>query len=574
MIGIYFAAFIISILMVILLVCIGKRQNLTYFLLVFVTVAISNGGYFGLATSSNVEEAVLATQITYFGGMFLPLFMFLCVLQLCKLHIPDWVVPILFVIDTAILGGVFSIGYSTVYYKSMELRTENGVSYLVKEYGPLHKLYIIMQVGYVAAMFLVSAYSFWRQKKVSFKTINGLLFIEFISVICYVVRRLSPGIMDWQCAIYLVDEIVILFMLQRMGMYDISGTVTSTLEQMEEYAYIVFDRKKRFIGSNELAKKFLPELDSVKIDHTIGEEETFLKENIVQWMEDCDYGRQKEVYYLSRNGAALKCTVKFMYYGIMSGKIGYIIEIVDDTKQQKYIELLNNYNAELEETVQKKTEHILDMQRKMVLGMADMIESRDMNTGGHIKRTSAAVAIFAKELQKFGEEFQFSDQFLENVIKAAPMHDLGKIAVDDRILRKPGKFTPEEFEQMKTHSAKGAKIVESVLSGVEDTEFVRIAKNIAKYHHEKWNGQGYPENLGGLDIPPEARIMALADVFDALVSKRCYKEKMGYDEAFGIIEDSLGTHFDPVLGRLFINCREELEQFYNQALKEQSSEEK
>lgn len=574
MIGIYFAAFIISILMVILLVCIGKRQNLTYFLLVFVTVAISNGGYFGLATSSNVEEAVLATQITYFGGMFLPLFMFLCVLQLCKLHIPDWVVPILFVIDTAILGGVFSIGYSTVYYKSMELRTENGVSYLVKEYGPLHKLYIIMQVGYVAAMFLVSAYSFWRQKKVSFKTINGLLFIEFISVICYVERRLGPGIMDWQCAIYIVDEIVILFMLQRMGMYDISGTVTSTLEQMEEYAYIVFDRKKRFIGSNELAKKFLPELDSVKIDHTIGEEETFLKENIVQWMEDCDYGRQKEVYYLSRNGAALKCTVKFMYYGIMSGKIGYIIEIVDDTKQQKYIELLNNYNAELEETVKKKTEHISDMQKKMVLGMADIIESRDTNTGGHIKRTSGAIAIYAKELQKYGEEFQFSDEFLDNVIKAAPMHDLGKIAVDDRILRKPGKFTPEEFEQMKTHSAKGAKIVESVLSGVEDTEFVRIAKNIAKYHHEKWNGQGYPENLGGLDIPPEARIMALADVFDALVSKRCYKEKMGYDEAFGIIEDSLGTHFDPVLGRLFINCREELEGFYNQALKEEDSEEK
>ena len=117
MVGIYFAAFIISILAVILLVCIGKRQNITYFLLVFVTVAISNGGYFALATSSNVEEAVLATQITYFGGVFLPLFMFLCVLQLCKLHIPDWVVPILFVIDTVILGGVFSIGYSEVYYK-------------------------------------------------------------------------------------------------------------------------------------------------------------------------------------------------------------------------------------------------------------------------------------------------------------------------------------------------------------------------------------------------------------------------------------------------------------------------
>ena len=572
MVGIYFAAFIISILAVILLVCVGKRQNITYFLLVFVTVAISNGGYFALATSSNVEEAVLATQITYFGGVFLPLFMFLCVLQLCKLHIPDWVVPILFIIDTVIMGGVFSIGYSEVYYKSMEFRTVNGVSYLVKEYGPLHKLYIVMQAGYVAAMFLVSAYSFWRQKNVSFKTINGLLFIEFISIGCYGVRRLMPGVMDWQCVIYIVDEIVILSMLQRMGMYDISRTVMSTQEQMEEYAYIIFDRKKNYIGSNELARKFLPELYFLKIDHPIDESEPFLQEHLVQWMENCDKEQQEEKNYLLRDGINLKCTVKFMYYGITNEKIGYLIEIVDDTKQQKYIEFLNNYNAELAETVDKKTAHISDMQNKMVLGMADIIESRDMNTGGHIKRTSGAIAIFAKELQRFGEEFKFSDRFLENLIKAAPMHDLGKIAVDDRILRKPGKFTPEEFEEMKTHSVKGAEIVERVLSGVEDTEFVQLAINVAKYHHEKWNGQGYPEKLGGLDIPPEARIMALADVFDALVSKRCYKEKMSYDEAFAIIEDSLGTHFDPVLGRLFINCREELEQFYNQALEEDSEE--
>ena len=203
------------------------------------------------------------------------------------------------------------------------------------------------------------------------------------------------------------------------------------------------------------------------------------------------------------------------------------------------------------------------IRQEIVLGMADIIENRDISTGGHIKRTSGAVAIFARELEKYGKEFNFSERFLEHVIRAAPMHDLGKIAVDDRLLRKPGKFTPEEFEEMKSHSAKGAEIVEKVLSGVEDTKFVQIAKNIAKYHHEKWNGRGYPEKLSEDDIPMEARIMALADVFDALVSKRYYKEKMSYDEAFVIMEESLGSHFDPVLGRLFINCRNELEEFYN-----------
>ena len=171
--------------------------------------------------------------------------------------------------------------------------------------------------------------------------------------------------------------------------------------------------------------------------------------------------------------------------------------------------------------------------------------------------------IFINELKIYAEEYRFPDEFLTSVVKAAPMHDLGKIAVDDRILRKPGKFTPEEFDEMKKHSEKGAEIVGQILDGVENEAFVRIAKNIAHYHHEKWNGEGYPDKLSGIGIPPEARIMALADVFDALVSKRCYKEKMDYDNAFRIIEESLGSHFDPELGKIFLRCRPQLESFYN-----------
>ena len=116
---------------------------------------------------------------------------------------------------------------------------------------------------------------------------------------------------------------------------------------------------------------------------------------------------------------------------------------------------------------------------------------------------------------------------------------------------------------MKRHSAEGAKIVRNILLGVEEQEFVDIAENIAHYHHEKWNGQGYPCGIEGTAIPIEARIMALADVFDALVSKRCYKEAFTYDKAFSIIEDSLGSHFDPVLGRIFIDCRPALESMYS-----------
>ncbi|MBR5866758.1 MAG: HD domain-containing protein, partial [Spirochaetaceae bacterium] len=127
------------------------------------------------------------------------------------------------------------------------------------------------------------------------------------------------------------------------------------------------------------------------------------------------------------------------------------------------------------------------------------------------------------------------------------------------------KYTPEEYEEMKRHSREGAIKIRKILGNVEDPYFVKVAVNIAYYHHEKWKGQGYPKGITGLNIPIEARIMALVDVFDALVSKRCYKDSFSYDEAFTIIKDSLGQHFDPDLGKLFLECRPELEIYYNNA---------
>lgn len=225
-------------------------------------------------------------------------------------------------------------------------------------------------------------------------------------------------------------------------------------------------------------------------------------------------------------------------------------------------ELADTIN-DMTDSIDAKTKKILEIQNSVVTGMATMVESRDNSTGGHIKRTSDCVRVFIDQLKKTPEYKTLSNEYCNSVIKAAPMHDLGKIAVDDAVLRKPGKFTDEEYEKMKVHPEEGAKIVEKVLSAVEDEEFKKIAINVAHYHHEKWNGEGYPCKIKGNEIPLEARIMALADVFDALVSKRCYKDSFSYDKAFQIIQESLGSHFDPVLGGEFIKCRNELENLYN-----------
>lgn len=259
------------------------------------------------------------------------------------------------------------------------------------------------------------------------------------------------------------------------------------------------------------------------------------------------------------------------YFGRPLKKIGDATEDIKKGIYDNRIDFVSNDDFgiladsfnDMSHSIAEKNKRITTIQDSIIRGMAVMVESRDNSTGGHINRTSECVRVFVGKMKEDGR-FKISDDFEKSMIKAAPMHDLGKIAVDDAILRKPGRFTPEEFEVMKKHSAEGSKIVSEVLRESDDETFKSIAENVAHYHHEKWDGSGYPERICGEKIPFEARIMALADVFDALVSKRCYKESMGYDKAFEIIKDSLGTHFDPEIGEFFISCRDDLENLYNQ----------
>ena len=223
---------------------------------------------------------------------------------------------------------------------------------------------------------------------------------------------------------------------------------------------------------------------------------------------------------------------------------------------------MKKYEKQLESEVFAKTDRIINLQNDLVVGMATMVESRDNSTGGHIKRTSDVVEIIVNEMRK-DKNVDLPTKFYDIVSKAAPMHDLGKIAVDDVILRKPGKFTPEEFEIMKTHASEGARIVAEILQNNDDEDFKSIAENMAHYHHERFDGTGYPEKLKGDEIPLEARIMAIADVYDALVSKRVYKEKMSFAEADKIIMGGMGTQFDDSLAVYYEKARPQLEKYYS-----------
>ena len=205
----------------------------------------------------------------------------------------------------------------------------------------------------------------------------------------------------------------------------------------------------------------------------------------------------------------------------------------------------------------KKQAEISEMQAQIIARLANLIESRDTETGQHVARTSAYVKILAEDAYKEGLYPEIvNEDFIKLCPLLAPMHDVGKVLVPDYILRKPGKLTPEEFEEIKKHASSGGDIVKQILKDIADEKQVKFACDIASYHHERWDGKGYPFKLKEGDIPVAARIMAIADVFDALVSKRCYKNPIPVEEAFEIIKSESGTHFDPKLVAVFLKHKE------------------
>lgn len=284
-----------------------------------------------------------------------------------------------------------------------------------------------------------------------------------------------------------------------------------------------------------------------KVDASIDELDKYTEEQMIDAREYMDG-------YLKRSRViGIVCTVCIATATFIC--LVYCVKITTD---------LDKYKDNLEKEVKKQTEELsrhnekmLSIQNNTIIGMANLIENRDGDTGGHIKRTSYYVKVLANAAKNAGYHKEvLTDEYIELLVKAAPMHDIGKIAVPDSILKKPGKLTDEEYEEIKKHAEQGGRIVREVLENIEESEYVDIAVEVASGHHEKWDGTGYPKGLSGENIPLCARIMAIADVFDALVSDRCYKKAMSEDEAFNIIEKSAGTHFDPELARLFVASRE------------------
>ena len=513
---------LLSMLSTCALVLFSRRGANTLEILMSVCVMISNSGYFILSCSRNVQEALLANTLAYVGGIFLPLLIVYILIDYSDSKVPTWFSIVILVINVLVLVSVMLTDRLPYYYASVQF-VPGSPSMLIKEPGQIYYIrYIILavEVG-LAAFFTILTYL--GKRSASFRLMVTYAGSLFGVMLVYFGSRLFDLKVEIIPFFYLFCTLILDYVVARSTIYNVNLSVQEKIDELSTFGYIVFDKKYNYVGSNAVSEKFFPEIANARIDSKISAKDYALKD-LLKWVAKCaevdDSDKKQNKYTKSivindrspSERRYLECELSFIHFGFKNHVSGYLVEITDDTEQHNMIESMSFKGESLKREVERQTKRAKSMQMSTILGMAAMIESR--------------------------------------------------IAVDDAILRKPSGLTDEEYEKMKIHAPYGAKIMSKVLEDVEDKEFVRVATNVAHYHHEKYNGTGYPDQLRGESIPFEARIMALADVFDALASRRYYKEPMTYDEAFEIIRQELGHHFDPHLGRIFISLKKEIIALY------------
>lgn len=320
----------------------------------------------------------------------------------------------------------------------------------------------------------------------------------------------------------------------------------------------------------------------ISMEHLIAEEYSFLA-GVLSLFAAFFILVSAIVFWLSKFGVIVPVnSISHVANGFMIGGTDIKTESLEPIARLEVStgdEIENLYNAVQQmarktlryiDEAQSKSDTIARMQSNLIMVMADLVESRDKFTGDHVRNTAAYARIIMNQMRREGIcSDVLTNEFISNVYQSAPLHDIGKIAVSDTILNKPGRLTAEEFEIMKGHTIAGQQILESAKGAVSESSYLDEAQRLAAYHHEKWDGSGYPYGLAGEEIPLSARIMAVADVFDALVSKRSYKAGFPVDKAFAIIEEGIGTHFDPKVARAFLHARDKARQ-----VAEQSNEKK
>ncbi len=532
-----------------------------YYFTINLSIVVSALGYWVRSTAQTALIAMLANNIACLGSTLLPAIYLFGILRSMNVDVPRLAeVPVYF-FSFALLALIWTSSQNHLFYSAFDIAWTQYGLYTITDDGPLKILHYIYLAFIGASVFISCIYGFSHPEKCTLFTALSFFLFTTCVVILYALQLIFHLHYDLYPLVFGPGSWMLAIAFARRSTHDINNIVSTMHDEGTETGYIALDLKRKYIGANETAMDYLPQLKKLSLNKAVFNDKSELSNivnKIINALEDGD----TEPCFVKHQEAVIRFKVKYFHLQKKESTGGYLISVKNDTEHQLYLDFIKNYNRNLQQDIKRQTERIHKIQEQVVMGLANMIENRDESTGGHVKRTSEVVKILVDYMIE-NHIGNLDRTFADDVIRASPMHDLGKISIDNAILCKPGKLTAEEYEIMKSHPAKSGEIVKTILSGVEEANFIDVAFNVARYHHEKWNGQGYPDHLKENEIPLEARIMAVADVYDALVSKRCYKEAMSFEEAAKVMMESMGSHFDPMMKDVFLGCRLMLEGYYN-----------
>lgn len=499
-------------------------------------VLVNSVGYLIEMTADSMKVALVAAKFSYLGKIYIPPLAFFFVLYYCGIKVPRALVVALTSVHTAVLVLVLSCEEHDLFYKSSYFSTAGVFPHLEQEYGVVYKGYMALVLCYAVMTLLICIGQYRKSEEEEQKRVMYLSIIVLLPVLGLVLylTGLTRGY-DATAVSYVLSGAVLLFSIFRYDFFDTVNLAKHYVVENLSDGLVVLGPQGQFVYANTPALALFPQLN--------GKEYRSVVEEIKQY---CLKGKT-----LHMNGNSYTVTrQEILQEQKLRGYMFYLQDITDSY----------NYTSKLETEVREISLELFQSQHSLIVSLANMVEARDGVTGLHIKHTSAYVEIIAKAL-KNRPKYQnvINNSYISVLCEAAPLHDIGKIAMEDAILRKEGSLNTEELKSIQSHPALGAQIIDTVLAETSGSDYLATAREMAYCHHERWDGNGYPRGLKGEEIPLSARIMAIADVYDALRSERSYKAAYSKEEAKRIIVEEAGTQFDPELVEVFLECLPEME---------------
>jgi len=510
----------------------SSRQQLNVLFVIF-NIAIWILAYSCELMAANVDMAMVAVRFEVIGQCIALINLYIFVRDFCQIKQPDWVLVVFAAIATIVLALAFTWDLHGLYYTSASFVPGHTFSNLIVEHGPAYWLFVLWIIAtfVMDIVFCIMAFKRDWNKKEKRKRLSLILAIVITmlmgSVLTFfnVCRGYEASALGALISVILMGVLFI-----RHNFFDAIVMAKTRAMYNAPTAFIITDEYGELEYKNEMADKLIAISDkniSDFVDWALNNE-TISIGNHIYTVETAEIVSKGEYY-------------------------GQAVSLRDSTDEFNYTEKLENEVAE-------RTSEIKNVQRAAIIGLAQIFEARDGLTGKHIQNTSSYVELLAKELKEQGLfEEELTDSYIETITDVAPLHDVGKMAIPESILKKQAKLTPEEFDVIKTHSKIGADLIETNFRSMESDNYVDIAKDIALYHHERWDGSGYPNGLTEGEIPLSAQIMAIADTYDALVSIRVYKPRFSKEQAKAIMLEESGSHFNPVLVEAFFNALEKVQ---------------